>query len=81
MSRLPEADGPAVEAVAVVGALAASPLRIEGREITLAISIGAALFDENGCPPAKDLMAAADRAMYVVKAAGRGGAVLTGSPA
>jgi diguanylate cyclase (GGDEF)-like protein len=79
---LPEADGPGVEAVAerLVSELAASPLTIGDCEVRLAISIGAALFDENGCPPAQELMAAADRAMYVVEAAGGGGAVLAGSP-
>jgi diguanylate cyclase (GGDEF)-like protein len=80
---LPEADGGGVEAVAerLVSALAASPLRIDDLDMTLSISVGAALFDENGCPPARELMAAADRAMYVVKAAGGGGAVLAGAPA
>jgi len=75
---LPEADAAGAEAVAarLVDALAASPLEIDGREIRLGISIGVATFDENGCPPAEELLAAADRAMYVVKAAGGGGAAL-----
>jgi diguanylate cyclase (GGDEF)-like protein/PAS domain S-box-containing protein len=75
---LPEADAEGAEAVAerLVAALAASPLRIEGREVQLGFSIGVALFDEDGCPQAKELLAAADRAMYVAKAAGGGGAVL-----
>jgi len=77
---LPEADADGADAVAgrLVDAIAASPLTLEGREVKLAISVGAALFDGEGCPPAKELMAAADRAMYVAKASG-GGAVLAGS--
>ncbi len=75
---LPEADAEGAEAVAerLVAALAASSLRIEGGEVQLGISIGVALFDEDGCPLAKELLAAADGAMYVAKAAGGGGAVL-----
>lgn len=75
---LPEADAEGAETVAerLVAALAASPLAIDGREIQLRVSIGVALFDEDGCPQAKQLLAAADRAMYVAKAAGGGGAVL-----
>jgi diguanylate cyclase (GGDEF)-like protein/PAS domain S-box-containing protein len=71
---LPEADEAAAEAVAerLVEALAATKLTIEGRGVPLGISIGIALFDEHGCPPAQDLMVAADRAMYKAKAAGGG---------
>ncbi|HXS32730.1 MAG TPA: diguanylate cyclase [Solirubrobacterales bacterium] len=80
---LPEADAVGAEAVAerLVAALAAAPLEVEGGEIWLAISVGVALFDENGLPPAEDLLAAADRAMYVAKAAGGGGSVLAGADA
>lgn len=79
---LPEADAAGVEAVAdrLVAALAASPLGIDGREVQLGISVGAAVFDQDGCPPAKDLLAAADRAMYAVKAAGGGGASIESRP-
>jgi diguanylate cyclase (GGDEF)-like protein/PAS domain S-box-containing protein len=79
---LPEADAVGAEAVAerLVAALAAAPLEVEGGEIRLAISVGVALFDENGLPLAEDLLAAADRAMYVAKAAG-GGSVLAGANA
>lgn len=79
---LPEVDASGAEAVAsrLVEALAAAPLEIEGRELRLGISVGVATFDENGCPPAKDLLAAADRAMYVVKAAGGGGASIESRP-
>jgi diguanylate cyclase (GGDEF)-like protein/PAS domain S-box-containing protein len=75
---LPEADEAGAEAVALrlVEALAASPPVIEGKEVPLGLSVGAAVFDADGCPPAKELLAAADRAMYVAKAAGGGGAVL-----
>ncbi|HEX5375793.1 MAG TPA: diguanylate cyclase [Solirubrobacterales bacterium] len=80
---LPEADEAGAEAVAerLLAALAAAPLEVDGRRVELGISVGVALFDECGCPPAKDLLAAADRAMYVVKAAGGGGAVLAASQA
>jgi diguanylate cyclase (GGDEF)-like protein/PAS domain S-box-containing protein len=73
---LPEVDAVAAETVAsrLVEALAAEPLEVDGRELQLGISVGVATFDEDSCPSAKDLLAAADRAMYVVKAAGGGGA-------
>jgi diguanylate cyclase (GGDEF)-like protein/PAS domain S-box-containing protein len=79
---LPEADAGGAEAVAerLVSVLAETPLRVDGREVPLGISVGVALFDACGCPPAKDLLIAADRAMYVAKAAGGNGAVLAGSP-
>jgi diguanylate cyclase (GGDEF)-like protein/PAS domain S-box-containing protein len=79
---LPEVDASAAESVAerLVEALAAERLEIDGRELRLGISVGVATFDENGCPPAKDLLAAADRAMYVVKAAGGGGASIESRP-
>jgi diguanylate cyclase (GGDEF)-like protein/PAS domain S-box-containing protein len=73
---LPEADAAGAEAVAarLIEALAEASLEIDGQELQLRVSIGIALFDENGCPPAPELLVAADRAMYVVKAAGGGGA-------
>jgi diguanylate cyclase (GGDEF)-like protein/PAS domain S-box-containing protein len=79
---LPEADVDGAEIVAerLAAALAQSPLRSEGAEVRLSISVGVALFDEDGCPPAKELLAAADRAMYVVKAAGGGGASIESRP-
>jgi diguanylate cyclase (GGDEF)-like protein/PAS domain S-box-containing protein len=75
---LPETDAEGAEAVAarLIEALEATTLRIEGREVPLCMSIGIALFDEDGCPPAKELLAAADQAMYTVKAGGGGGAGL-----
>jgi diguanylate cyclase (GGDEF)-like protein/PAS domain S-box-containing protein len=78
---LPEADPSGAEAVAqrLVAAVAAAPLGIEGSEVQLSASVGVANFDEYGCPPAEDLLVAADRAMYVAKAAGGGGAVLAGT--
>jgi len=80
---LPEADEAGAEAAAerLLAALAAAPLELEGHRVELGISVGIALFDEYGCPPAEGLLAAADRAMYVVKAAGGGGAVLAASQA
>lgn len=80
---LPEADAEGAESVAgrLVEALAAAPLQVDGQRIRLGISVGVALFDEYGCPPAEDLMAAADRAMYVAKAAGGSGAAVAGAHA
>jgi diguanylate cyclase (GGDEF)-like protein/PAS domain S-box-containing protein len=77
---LPEVDAAGAEAVAerLVAALAASSLEVEGDRIHLAVSAGIALFGDGVCPPARDLLAEADRAMYVAKAAGGGGAVLAG---
>ncbi len=69
---LPEVDGPAAEGVAarLVEAFAASELAFEGRPVQLAASVGIALYDKHGCPPAEDLLVAADRAMYEAKARG-----------
>jgi diguanylate cyclase (GGDEF)-like protein/PAS domain S-box-containing protein len=80
---LPEADAVGAEAVAerLVAALAGAPLKVDGGEVRLEISVGVALFDENGLPLAEDLLSAADRAMYVAKAAGGGGSVLAGAGA
>ncbi len=71
------------EAVAdrVVAKLAEESLQSGAEEVQLRVSVGIALFDGDGCPPAKELLAAADRAMYVAKAAGGGGAVLAEAPA
>jgi len=83
---LPEADEAGADAAAqrLVAAVGAAPLgagRAEGEELRLSVSIGVACFDEHGCPPAQDLLVAADQAMYVVKAAGGGGASLAAAPA
>ena len=48
-----------------------SILTIDGRELKLRISVGVATFDEYGRPGEQELLAAADRAMYEAKAAGR----------
>jgi diguanylate cyclase (GGDEF)-like protein len=79
---LPETDAAGAEAVAgrLVEAVAAERLEVDGRELRLGVSVGVATFDENGCPPAKDLLAAADRAVYMVKAAGGGGASIESRP-
>lgn len=73
---LPETDPAGAEAVGerLVAALAAEPLRLGDSEVRLGISIGVATFGEGQFTTAEDLLAAADRAMYVVKAAGGGGA-------
>jgi diguanylate cyclase (GGDEF)-like protein/PAS domain S-box-containing protein len=79
---LPEADAAGAEAVGkrLVAALAAEPLRFDDREVRLGISIGVATFGEGQFTTAEDLLAAADRAMYVVKAAGGGGASIESRP-
>jgi diguanylate cyclase (GGDEF)-like protein/PAS domain S-box-containing protein len=79
---LPETGAAGAEAVAerLVATLAASPLEIAGAEVQIGLSVGIAIFEADRCPPVKDLLAEADRAMYMAKAAG-GGAVLAGAPA
>ena len=69
---LPEVDAEEARAVAdrLVAAVAAVEPTFEGRPSKLAVSVGIALYDEYGCPPAEDLAAAADRAMYEAKARG-----------
>ncbi len=73
---LPETDAAGAEVVGerLVAALAAEALVLGDREVRLGISVGAAVFDWRDGQSAEELMAAADRAMYVVKAAGGGGA-------
>jgi diguanylate cyclase (GGDEF)-like protein/PAS domain S-box-containing protein len=70
---LPEVDEQ--EARAVAGRLASvvrgSVLTLDGQEVRLSISVGVATFDEYGRPGEIELLAAADRAMYEAKAAGR----------
>ena len=60
-------------------ALRDAPLKIEGGTVELGISIGVAAFDEQGVPGEQELLVAADRAMYVAKAGGGGGAKLAAS--
>jgi GGDEF domain-containing protein len=48
--------------------------------VKLNASVGIALFDEQGRPPAEDLLAAADRAMYAAKVAGGAGVSLIATP-
>jgi len=69
---LPEVDAAAARGVAarIVEALAARELTFDGQTVRLAVSVGIALYDENGTPPAEDLLLAADRAMYEAKAGG-----------
>jgi diguanylate cyclase (GGDEF)-like protein/PAS domain S-box-containing protein len=73
---LPETDVTGAEVVAarLVGAVAAEPLEIGGKPVQMGISVGVATFGGGNFPSAEELLAAADRAMYVVKAAGGGGA-------
>src|SRR5881394_472699 len=75
---LPEANGVGAEAAAerLVEAVRTASLQIDGRAVELRISIGVATFDEHGLPGEKELLAAADQAMYVAKAGGGGGAKL-----
>jgi diguanylate cyclase (GGDEF)-like protein len=79
---LPETDAAGAEAVAgrLVDAIAAEPLEIAGKPLRLGISVGAATFGDGEFRSAEELLAAADRAMYVVKAAGGGGASIESRP-
>lgn len=79
---LPEADAAGAETVAerLAIAVAEAPLAIEDRAVELRVSIGVAMFDEDGVPPEQELLAAADQAMYLAKASGGDGAKLAASP-
>jgi PAS domain S-box-containing protein len=81
VALLPEADEEGARAVAerLATAVRETTLRIGNHEVKLEISVGVAVFDEYGHPGEQDLLAAADRAMYLVKAAGGGGANLATS--
>ena len=75
---LPEADEEDACAAAerLTAAVRRATMTIDGREVRLEISVGVALFDEHGRPGELELLAAADRAMYRVKAAGGDGAIV-----
>jgi diguanylate cyclase len=79
---LPEADGAGAQAAAerLAAAVGDAPLKAAGREVELRVSIGVATFDEDGIPAEQELLAAADRAMYLAKASGGDGAKLAASP-
>lgn len=79
---LPETDAAGAEVVGerLVAALAAEPLAFGDRQVRVGASIGAATFGWGDIPSAEELLAAADRAMYVVKAAGGGGASIESRP-
>jgi diguanylate cyclase len=79
---LPEADAAGAETAAerLATAVAEAPLAIEDRAVELRVSIGVAMFDEDGIPPEQELLAAADQAMYLAKASGGDGAKLAASP-
>ena len=82
VALLPEADAPGAGAAAerLATAVRDASLRIDDREVELRVSIGVATFDEHGIPGEQELLAAADRAMYVAKADGGGGAKLAAPP-
>jgi diguanylate cyclase (GGDEF)-like protein/PAS domain S-box-containing protein len=82
VALLPEVDeeGAATAGERLARTLRETALRVDGRVVELGVSIGVATFDEHGRPGEQDLLAAADRAMYVAKASGGGGAKLAGSP-
>ena len=67
---LPDADpeGAAAVAEAVRAAVAARPLTIAGRELTLTVSVGWATWEDQDLG---QLLARADSALYEAKAAGR----------
>ena len=78
---LPEADEENAQATAerLAATVRDSTLTVDDHAVKLEISVGVALFDEYGRPGEIDLLAAADRAMYRVKAGGGGGAALAPS--
>lgn len=82
VALLPEADAAGAEAAAdrLATAVRGTALEVDGREIELRISIGVATFDGGGIPPEQELLAAADRAMYLAKASGGDGAKLAALP-
>ncbi len=51
---------------------AAEPVNVDGQQLHLTVSVGAAVLSEPGCR-SKEVLAAADEAMYRVKRAGRNG--------
>jgi diguanylate cyclase (GGDEF)-like protein/PAS domain S-box-containing protein len=67
---LPPVDAVADEALARVQAAFAEPLEMAGGRVRLAASVGMACFPDDGVD-ADELLAAADRAMYVRKGSGR----------
>lgn len=73
---LPEADEEEAKAVAerLAAIVRGTTLTVDGHDVRLEISVGVATFDEYGQPGEIELLAAADRAMYRVKARGGGGA-------
>ncbi|MET0305607.1 MAG: diguanylate cyclase [Solirubrobacterales bacterium] len=81
VALLPEADAAGAEAAAerLATAVGETPLMIDGRAVELRVSIGVATFDGDGIPPEQELLAAADRAMYLAKASGGDGAKLAAS--
>ncbi|HET9163619.1 MAG TPA: diguanylate cyclase [Solirubrobacterales bacterium] len=81
VALLPEADRVGAEAAAgrLVEAVRTASVTVYGRPLELRISVGVATFDEHGRPAEKELLAAADRAMYVAKAGGGSGARLAAS--
>jgi diguanylate cyclase len=82
VALLPEVDatGAAAAAERLERALREAPFKTDEHQVELRISIGVATFDEHGIPGERELLAAADRAMYAVKAGGGGGAKLAASP-
>jgi diguanylate cyclase (GGDEF)-like protein/PAS domain S-box-containing protein len=82
VALLPEAGRVGAEAAAgrLVEAVRMASVTVYGRPLELRISVGVATFDEHGRPGEKELLAAADRAMYVAKAGGGSGARLAASP-
>jgi diguanylate cyclase (GGDEF)-like protein len=60
----------AVALVAALDSALANPLNVQGLQVRTGLSIGLALYPEDGSDP-DQLHAAADKAMYIVKRAGR----------
>lgn len=69
VSEVPDKHG-AIALVAALDSALAAPLNVQGLQVRTGLSIGLALYPEDGSDP-DQLHAAADKAMYVVKRAGR----------
>lgn len=63
-------DGAVHVAEAILGALAASPLHVEGDDLVITASIGIAEFPEDG-NTVRDLLVTADNRLYAAKSQGR----------
>lgn len=69
LTKLTAPENPALVAKRMLAAVAA-PYRIDGREVVVTVSIGIAVFPQDGSS-AEDLLRSADQAMYAAKKLGK----------